>query len=99
LQLFTPAKSAINPAVTTVLHIVRERRALSCRVRNNDGVSDERLRSAARSTNPPATPLCARPDPGCVTGRRSRPELPDPGRRQTAALAVRHGFARLAVHA
>src|SRR5207249_2217826 len=59
------------------------------------GVPDERLRSAARSTNPPAAPLCARPDPGCVTGRRSRPELPDPGRRQTASVAVRHRFARL----
>src|SRR5439155_1402659 len=54
-----------------------------------DEVPDERFRSAARGGNPAAAPLCARPDPGCVTRRRSRPELPDPRGRQTASLAAR----------
>src|SRR5438132_13063470 len=63
-----------------------------------DEVSDERFRSAARGGNPAAAPLCARPDPGCVPRRRSRPELPDPRGRQTASLAARHRLARLAFH-
>src|SRR4030088_854910 len=59
---------------------------------------DERFRSDARSANPAAAPVCARPDPGCLSRRRSRPELPGPGRRQTASLAIRHRSAGLALY-
>src|ERR1700730_8394096 len=62
------------------------------------GVRDERLRSTARNGDPAAAPLCAGADPGCLSGRRSRPELPDPGPRQTASVAARHQSAGLALH-
>src|SRR5207248_8533009 len=58
----------------------------------------ERIRSAARSRNSTAAPLCAGADPGRGTRRRSRPELPDPCHRQTAFMAARHRSARLVVH-
>src|SRR4029434_3185699 len=45
--------------------------------------SDDRIRSAARGGDPAAAALRTRADPGFLSGRRSRPELPDSRRRQT----------------
>src|SRR5439155_7129604 len=61
------------------------RRGTDARMR----LSDERFRAAARGGNSATAALCARPDPGCVARRRSRPELPDPGGCQAASMAAR----------
>src|SRR2546423_5187006 len=57
---------------------------------------DERFRSDGRSRDPAAASVCTRPNPGRRSGRRSRPELPDPRRRETASVAIRYGSACLA---
>ena len=101
LQHFTAPKVSVHHGVTSACHIrlTRQRRRQVGGARPSEvRYSDDRFRSAARSGDPPAAALCARADARCDPRRRSRPELPDPGRRQAASVAARHRSAGLAVH-